>query len=409
MTVERQPQLRRASLLVLVGSAGGFLVTLALTPVVTRIYLPSLYGSFAAITALVSVFVGVSTLRLEVLSQREGDDDQASGLLRLGMLASVLWGSLITAVAAAVVAVRGVSMWWMASGALVVFGSFQLVGTAFYTRVRDYRSLASANFAQSAGLGVVQAIFGLASASLGSLMAGFVLPRLVWLRPIRRGTARAGGGQHSIWLNSRRYAALSGSSALINSAAGQVPILFTSALYGQASTGLLAMAVRILVSPLGLIGQAVAAAATGEVGAALRDADNERAHAIVRRGMRDQTLVGALPCGLAIVCAPLLANRILGPSWTDVGQFVAALSLGALGQFAVAPFAQLLNISGHSRWLLQWDVLRLLLIVVSLAIPWIAGGDVLSAMWCYSGALVVTYFILAAILLRALSQQPNHG
>lgn len=390
---------RRAGLIVLAGSAAGFGINLLLTPVLSRLFSPDRFGFFSTITAVTSVFVGVSTFRLEVLSQRTPDDAEAAQLRRLGLVMASAWGLALTIVAAAWMLVGNVSAWWLAAGVLVTIASLQLIGSAGLTRTRSYRALAISNFVQGAGTGAVQIVLGWLVGGAGSLLAGFGAARLVWLRSTRiKGHAEEGLRQ--LWQRSRRFAAVSGGSALINSLAGQLPILLSTTLFGHAEAGYLAMAVRILVAPLGIVSQAAASANIGEVGNMLREGSPDAPRVVVR-SMRDLLLLGVIPCvavgGLAIWLVPV----VLGSTWAPTGTIMAVLAIGSLAQFVGSPFSQLLNLTGHNRRLLAWDVSRLLLIGISFGVVGRLAG-LIAAVAAYSGILVVLYALLIAIVVSAV-------
>ncbi len=389
----------------LVGSAAGFGLNLLLTPVLSRLFRPEVFGLFATLTALASVFIGVSTFRLEVLSQRVGDETEGRDLQRLALVTSLLWGVAITAAVGAAMLVHPISWWWLVTGPLVLVGSLQLIGSAVWTRRRDYRSLAWGNFVQGAAGGVIQVVLGWFSSGAGSLVAGFAAARLVWVRALvweqrPRGTLAA------TWVRSRRFAGVSGLSALVNSGAGQLPILLPSLLLGQAEVGFLAMALRLFVAPLSIVGQAAATANLGEVGRLLRDGDRS-APRLVRRSMRELFLLGLLPCALVAAGSTWAVPVLLGAQWSPVGPVMGVLAAGALLQFCVSPLSQLLNVTDHGRWLLVWDLARLLLVGTSFAVPLLMGAGLIVAVAVYSAFLCLLYGVLAHLVLRAVNG--NHA
>ncbi|CAG7574078.1 hypothetical protein FB554_2247 [Barrientosiimonas humi] len=89
-----------------------------------------------------------------------------------------------------------------------------------------------------------------------------------------------------------------------------------------------------------------------------------------------------------------------------MGQLIAALTFGTVAQFCTAPFAQVLNLTGHSLKLLGWDSLRILSAVASLCIPGILGASLVQTMLSYSLALSLVYLVLCALVLRAV-QDPQ--
>ncbi len=391
---------RRASFTVLVGSALGFGITLLLTPLITRVFDPHVFGTFATITATASVFVGVSTFRFEILAQRVESDNDARELLRLGLVSAIAWALVASVVAWIAFLIWDINGWWLVTGVLILAGSLQLLGTAAMTRVRNYRRLAVSNFAQGAGLGVLQLLLGLYQPTVGALVVGFGTARLAWL-PSLRGTFRRGAAL-ATWREHWRFGRVAGTSGLVNSVAGQVPILLTAVLYGDHIVGQLAIAIRILVAPLGIVGQAVASANLGEIGRLLREHDPAAAR-WVKAGMRDLFLLGLIPCAIAGGLGSWLVPIVLGSEWRESGSMVAVLSIGALAQFTAAPFSQLLNVAGRNAALMTWDVARLVTLTVSILVPWTLGLPPIWAIATYSALLVALYIALGRIVIRAVA------
>jgi O-antigen/teichoic acid export membrane protein len=335
-----------------------------------------------------------------MLAQAEPDDREAQKLLTIACLASILWGALISAGCGVAIIFFGANRWLIAAGPLVSVASLQTIGLAAYLRARRYRSTALANFVHGAGAGVVQVLLGWWFASVGSLIAGFAASRVIWVRAIhwQRVSPRE---LVRTWTTARRFAFLSGGSAAINSLGGQLPILLCAWLYGQAEVGMLAMAIRILVAPLGIIGQAAASATTGEVGRLLRNREGA-ADLLVRRGMRDLFLLGLLPCLSAAALGPWLVPIVLGTAWAPAGTLVAWLSAGTLAQFTAAPFSQLLNIAGRSRLMLGWDVTRIVVIAGAFGLAALTGGTVIVAVALYTFAQIFLYVLLGRWCLETV-------
>ena len=401
-----QERVRKAGFTVLIGSVLGAAVSLLMTPVISRVFEPAVYGRFALVTGVTSVFVGISTFRLEVRSLRAADDVEATGLIRLGLIASCAWGAVLTLVAGGAVMLWGANGYWLSTGLLVFLASLQLLGSAVLTRAQQYRGLAVANFIQGASLGVVQLLLGMISAGVGALLAGFGAARLCWLPGLRK-SGREMRGIADLWRDNKRFAALAGSSAFLNSLTGSAPVLLVSSFYGDAAVGQMAIGIRLLVTPLSMIGQSAASANIGEVSRMLRDGDNTAAP-LVRHGMRDLLAVGLIPCGLAGALGAWAVPFVLGQEWRQAGLVLAALAPGALAQFVAAPFSQLLNLTGDNRRLLIWDTGRFGATVLSFCFAWTTGMSLVWAVEFCSIALVVVYCTLACLVLRAISRYRPH-
>jgi O-antigen/teichoic acid export membrane protein len=390
---------RRASAEVLLGSGAGFVVALLLTPFISRIYGPISFGLFATVIATVSVFLGFSTLRLEVFAQRAPRDIDAAQLLVLGLLVSCICGILMTMVGVVAVC-YGASPWWATAGILLWTGSLQSLGSGKLSRLGLYKPLAKMNFVQAAGTAALQLALGVFSPSVWALLAGFGGGRIPWLLIIRLHTFKR-AELRSAWQRTRRAALVAGSSAIVNSLASQLAILLGSWLFGAAQVGMMAMSTRILVGPLSIVGAAAASANLGEAGRLLRTADPGLGR-LVRRAITDLLVVGIVPCGLAALLGTRLVPWLLGEQWREAGVIVALLSVGALAQFAMSPFSQLLNLTGHSRQLFAWDCLRLTLILLSFAIPALLSQSFTVAVGAYSLVQVVIYAVLCRLVILAV-------
>ncbi|KRE62151.1 hypothetical protein ASG78_03615 [Nostocoides sp. Soil756] len=395
------PGLRAKSATILLGSAGGMGVALLLTPVLTRLYTTETYGMFATVTAVVSVVVAMSTLRLEVAAAALADRARSDQVLAASVWAAMVFGAVCLVVAAVVVAVAGVSPWWLMVGPLVVLASWQLTGSARLSRDHLSARLARQTFLQGAGTPLIQVVAGAVSPTAGGLLLGFGGSRLGWLRAIPWvGPRRAASAMSGL----RRYAVIATTSAGVNSLAGQVPVLAAGAVYGAGGAAVVAMTFRLLVTPLGLVGQSVALAALGEVGGALHERPHQ-VRGILTAGMRDLLVLGIFPCVVAAVAAPFVAGLVLGAEWASTGTAISALAPGALAQFVVAPFSQVLNLTRSNRALLGWDVSRLAVVCAAVGLPTVFGGGLLVSLVALSAGQVLLYAVLAVLCLRAVRPQ----
>lgn len=387
---------------VLVGTLAGFALALGLTPVLSRQYTPDVFGQFGVLTAAAATFIGLSTLRLEVIALAERDDARFATLATRGLHLSMSLGILLM-LASAVATIFGVDQRWLIVGPLVVVGSWQLVGTAGLSRWRDYRGLALCTFSQQGGASFIQVLLG-ATGSVWGLVTGFFLARACWIPPIRRlhpNIRQARRPAETPW----RQAVPAGMSALFNSLGTQMPLLLLASLYGTTSAGLFAMAQRLFSQPLQVLAQGIATASNAEVSHTIRSEDHAAASDLVRTTMRRLALLGAVPTVAVAVTAPWLAPIVLGENWQEAGGIISILSVSAYAQFCTAPFAQLLNVTGRSRTLLAWDCSRLMAITGALVAPKLFGGDLLTSMAALSLALTLTYTALGLLVDRAIPKQ----
>lgn len=392
--------MRRSTSTIMLGTLAGNGMAWALNFVLARIFTNETFGFAAVAIATASIFIGVSTFRLEVLSQRVADDEEAHLLLSAALGLSLWWGVGLT-VAAGVAVALGAAAYWAVLGLMVMGGSLQLVGAATMTRRRRYKRLAWTNLQQTAGMGILQVLLGCFSAGVVSLLAGFAIARVVWWPTLMRLRPTLTPWR-LLTRSHRRFARIAGSSAVLNALASQSSILLVGIFYTSADTGNYAMAVRILGVPLAVLSQAVAAAAIGEIGSLVRA--RTQWYPTVLQTMKVLLMIGAVICGAAFLLAEWLAPSLLGPNFEGAGQVIAILALGSWLQFAISPFSQLLNLTESHRSLLIWDISRLILLSLAWVVPGVLGAPLTVTLVLYSVAMTVVYLHLF-VLVRAASRK----
>ncbi|MGC5629539.1 lipopolysaccharide biosynthesis protein [Georgenia sp. Z1344] len=369
------------------------------TILVARIYDPSTYGEFAAVLALSSVFIGVSTLRLEV--RAHGIEGSEKPLFRLALVVAAIV-SIPILILSAVAVLLGADIVWLFCAPMVYIGSVQLVRSAQLVYGRRYLALATNNFAQGASMGSTQYILGLAAPASATLAVGFLVSRLTWIKGI--GVMFTNVEPLLVTFKSHwRYAVVAGTTALINSAAGQLPVLLIVAVYSSVEAGLFAMMLRLLVSPLAVIGRAAGATSIGEVGKLVRRRQPGARRFIARASM-ELAIAGLVPCLIVGFAGPWIATTLMGGEWRGAGVLMAIMSVGAFGQFVASPFSQLLNVVGASRSLLVWDLVRLLLFAGAIALPAAFGQSFTYAIGVYSLMHVPVYGLLLMQVWTAIGR-----
>lgn len=399
MMAQGRPPLR-SGLLIVVASVIGYGVTLGTTPLLTRIVEPVVFGGFAVALAIASSFIGVASLRLEVISLGEDSDARAASL-RILALRSILIFAVFVLLIVAMYCVITQDFTFLWVPLMLVMGSVPPIALAKLQRERRYQAIAGDSFVQGAGMGLFQLLLAYVWPVMGSLVVGFGLSRVALVRHLefKRLLKPLPEG---LWRQYGASARRAGLSAGINSLAGQAPLLLSGILLSPLYAGLLAMAFRIFVGPLTIIGNAAAHLSMGEISRLLREGDR-RASQIFVRGVAG---LGALAAPLlvgALVYGPQLVSWILGDGWSEVGDMVRALALGAVFQFAVAPFSQLLNVGGDNSWLLLWDAIRLLLFISIFTIPAVVGMGIMTTLWIFSIVQVFLYTWMAARIRHRLS------
>lgn len=400
----------RSSMLVAAAASSGQLVTLLLTPIMTRLYEPGAFGVLAAALAVVSIGIAVSSLRYDYAIPVAPSEEDADALLvaSVGLVAVVaaMTGVAWAAAAQLLEHVLGqpvAGLVWLVAGAVFVGGTVQAL-TMWNIRRRQYGWVAAGRFGQSAGIAAAQVGLGVVGAGTSGLVAGDVIGRCLGsilplhavVRALHAPSARA------VLSVLRTHAGLAGTlaaAALLNAAAFNAPFLLLPAGFGAVASGMYFLAYRVLALPAGLVGSAIGQVLLGDAAAARREqADLEALVVPIAAAL----LAVALPAYTAVAIAgPELFGAVFGAEWRQAGEMARILSPAILLWAVASPLSGLLVVARRERESLAVTAVELLTRLVAIGAG-IASGSLLLTVVLVTGSGValnvaaVRRFLLAA-------------
>jgi O-antigen/teichoic acid export membrane protein len=252
-------------------TAGTFLaqlVTVLLTPVLSRLYTPADYAVFALFTSFVSQVAVGASLRLEMALPTVQDDREADGLTRLAFrIVSVV--SLLSMIALVVwlrfIGSTGGSSWVLLLAPLgILFTALMQVLNMASSRAKTFRLNSMARIVLSLVTGTVSMLLGwmgwgangLIFGMLGGLLAG---TWVLW-HPQRKNVHSAVKGPYPdrhYFRKFRQYVFVNTPHALVDTLEVSGILFLMNRCYTQAEIGSYFFAYRLLKLPVALIGAAV--------------------------------------------------------------------------------------------------------------------------------------------------------
>lgn len=402
---------------VVTGSIVGQGLVVAASPAITRLYGPADLGALAVVTALSSVVGAVAPLgwdRAIVVPRGE----TAARLL----VASALVSVLVLSTAATVVAflcreqladLTGTQVladaWWVCPVTVALVAT-QRVVTAWAARRRDYRGLARRNVLQ----GVGQVVCNLSLAPLGGslgLVLGVAAGRLAALGGAAAGRGRSRraapvlrrGAMRAVIVRYRRFPLVSTWSSLVNVAGQQAPIVLLAAAHGSATLGGVALTLRVLGAPVGMVADAVGLQVEGQLGALVRARQGDL-RGSVRRAVARLTVVAVVVAVLVAAVAPSVFPVVFGGAWAGSGAVASIMVPAFAAQVVVSPFSRLLPLLERQGTQLAWDLGRFAATAGAIVVTGLAGADLVVSLAAWSGASLLSYAVLLLLVDRAVTR-----
>lgn len=404
-----------AVLSILSGSLVGQGAVIAVSPLLTRLYSPADFGALALVTAVAAIAGGFVSLSWEAAVALPEDDDDARILMWLAMISSFALSSVLGLVlfllrvplARTFDSGIFVDYWWLAPITVLFTAVFSTL-SSWRVRRMDFRKLATRNAIQGLAQATSSVVLGFAGVAPLGLASSLAIGRAagVFGMIASKGVSNSGVPRlRRVVQVARRYKKfplLTSPSAVINSLGLQAPILLLAAIYGSVAIGLLALAMRVLAAPIGILADAVSQYFVGVFANNLHTGKRSSAQLILGI-VRRLALVGLLPTIIVAALGPQLFSMVFGHQWTQAGIYAQILIVVYYFQLVVSPISRTLGLLERQGLQLAWDLGRVILaastiliiaVVLDLSEPMAIAG--------FAVAQAASYlFLLGAILVVA--------
>jgi len=404
------------------GSAAAQAIAIALSPILTRIFGPELFGEYGVFMSVAAVMAAVSCLAYEhavVLPARQGD---AVRLMRV----SLAWALVTSLVALAVFLPFGVRIAPLVG---LKEGSPYLLAIPFtmlFTGVAqafDQWLVRNRQFGASSRIAVVQQlvanglalIVGLLSPRALVLILGYAAGRLTqaamggWSS--RSSLAQASGGadlltarptpaDREVLAAYKDFPLFRAPQLLLSALAQGVPVVLLSAFFGPVAAGLYSIGRRVIMLPSAVVQQAVNKVFLQKLAAAANEGQD------VRRLIVKTTLglaaVGVVPFGLVVVYGPTLFGWVFGAEWVRAGEYARWLAVWAFFSFANGPSVMAVPVLSLQGQYLGFQAVTEALRVGGMVLAaWLGSSDAAAVAWFAAIGTIANLILIAAVFYHS--------
>lgn len=391
-------------------------LTILTAPVLSRLFPPEAFGTTSVFISIASVLAVIICLRYEQSILLPKDDADAVNLFTVSLVISLAVSLLVAVfllaqaqdIATLLNAPELANFLWILPVALAFQGLFQAVNQ-WNTRQKKFTRLSLARVAASLTTSIVPIIL----AALGyrntaglitSWIAGTAIFSLVLSAQVLHEDARVlfrNIRLGAMLANARRYwkfPMLDTWGSLINTLSWQLPSLLLSPFFSQTIVGYYAMASRILLLPMTLVGHSISQVFFQH--ASERHANNGALDQVVL-SVFERLVAFSLPLVILFsILGKELFSFVLGRQWAEAGIYVQILAPWILFLFISSPLSSLFSVLERQEVALIVHLSILLTRFLSLLVGVLTKDEYLAlALWSASGVLV--YGILAAWNLKS--------
>lgn len=366
------------------GSGLAQIIAFLVSPILTRLYTPEEFGSYAVFLSLASILTVTVTLRLEysILSAKDDQSASDSGYstvsitILLSLFATIILASLSFFDSSFISTLQLNSLWYYVSLLTITLALSQVLllkanREKKFQRIATYHIIRqSINSSIQLGLGWLNLLNeGLIWGKLLGEITGliFLLPsrivakiRLILNRVLDYRKLHSTINEYSHF--TKYYL----THAIINVLAANLLIIFIQLFFSTAITGQFSLAFRILFGPLQIITYSFAQVINSKL-SELQNETKKRSKFLYRLILIHSvgTIIIFLP---VYFYAPQLFTYIFGSGWNQAGQFGKNLAPLTAAVFLVSPYSFLPQLLKESKKALLFEISYVTMRYIGLAI-----------------------------------------
>ena len=386
------------------------LILFAATPLLTHLYGPDVFGTFAVYGGLHAIFAGVFTLKYDLAIVMPADDATARRLTftTMGLSAGFSALAALALVIGALIVGQMPPVHWMALPCGAITAAALTATQQWGARGNSYGDFAAGQVLGAlVNVTLASAIGAWMDGAVLGLLTGFVVGQAaaVGYAVVRHPPARGWPTMSELTDAAKAFRAyplhVLPSRVVLTVGASLLPLV-GERLYSLDEVGLYALANRLLLAPGALIGGAVSEAFRAELVQRLRRREQNEIF-VVGLFARAAAIATVLIAAVAVV-GPLLFGTIFGDRFGAAGELLPGLAPLALTGFLMVPVTHLLVTTGRTRVDLVVQLVANTLPVGGLVVSWRLGLPFSQAIWLVSGGSLLALGGAVVVVRRVLRE-----
>ncbi len=341
-------------LTLMTGTALSQILLILISPILTRLYSPADFGTYALFTSLTSAIAVIAAGRYELAVILPRRHEEAFNLMVLSLmitagtsLVTLLVLSIFNQSISRLLGDPLLSPWLYYVAIAVLFTSFYQIFNYWSNRKKQYKKIAISRITQSSGMAVVSLSLGFFHAGASGLifgtiagfgLAAFTLALQNWsedkqqLQFLSKITMKE---QATLY---RDFPKINSLHAFIDMLQLNGIVFITSAFFGSAVLGYYTLTMRVLKLPLNFMGKSIAQVFYQKATETYNTGEN--LHVFVKRTLIRLSIIALPIFAVLIFVAPFLFTIVFGQEWREAGVYTQILCPWICLNFIYSPVSQ---------------------------------------------------------------------
>ena len=404
------------------GTAFAQIVTMILSPIITRLYGPEAYGLMGVFMAMAVIIAPISSLTFPTAIVLPKEDEEAKSIAKLSLLTSTIIALLSICIiiffkdlVIKIFNLESVSNYLFLIPVVIMNAGILQVVEQWLIRKREFRSSAKATFSQAfttnggkVAIGFIypkSSILIVFSALNEGIRAFFMLLYSKSLHLIRTSKMSLNIKEmKKIFVKYKDFPLYRAPQVFANSASQSLPVLMLTAFFGVGAVGFYSIGRTVLSIPSQLIGKSVGDVFYPRITEAANNKEN--LPAIIRKATLLMSLVGIIPYGLVFLFGPFLFSFVFGQEWLIAGEYARWLAIWIFFMFINQPSIKALLVLNAQRLHLVFTIVTLIArsLALFLGYYFFENELIAIALFSVSGAVLNILLIIFTLYLSKKHQ-----
>lgn len=399
------------------GNVTAKLITVLLSPIITRLYTPNDFGLYSTFISVIGISGSLATLRYAVTIPLSNNNEIADNVLKLCFIVtfflSLFWLAIIC-----FFGVR-ISNYYQTESLLIYLWIIPIVffGKGIYEalthwaiRCREFKLITKTKIKQSVFSSFVKIIFGLIGIKPLGLFLGFIvdetagiyniLKKLLIIRPAFFKELNLIEIK-SVAIRYKKFPLVQSWSQLLLATCSHLPVIFLGMFYSFKIVGIFGLANSTIRMPVDLIGMAVSQVYFAEI-SKLGKNNPVQIYRLTISLLKKLFLIGLIPISIIVIFGPWLFSMVFGAQWYDAGTYARLLSISILTGFSSAPVGNVFNVYERMDLQLKLNGLRILMVLFVFSICYYFNLSAIVSIGVFSSCMTIYFVFFIFVILKLI-------
>lgn len=404
------------------GTAFAQVLSIVLSPIITRIYPPEQYGVLTVYTALLAFLsIGASLDYQKAIPLAKSDDDAYNLLVgALLILKSFVFSfsMLLLFFGEEIMGLLNneilIDYMYLIPIGILFLGTYNIL-TQWSLRTKDFKTITITKFTQSILSNGGKIGFGMIGFGPAGLIVGHIIGQSGGVfrlsSPLRENKniffkALKWNRVKALYKRYIKFPLYSAPSNYVYTAGSQAPIIILSALFGTTAAGLYGLANTIINLPINLLATSVSQVFYAEAASIGKSNPEKMKRLLLKLSIR-LVIIALVPLLIFVLLGPFLFSLVFGPDWYEAGVYARILAFVAFTHFVILPSGRVLEVMEKQNIGLIVNIIRLIFIIFSFIIASLMDLTALQTVTLYAVVSSTSYLILFIVVQRVLKKQSS--